>query len=160
MVNFKINKLHFFLIAIAIVILDRLSKLSIITNFSLNETMSIFSFLSFTRVHNFGVAWGALQGKGIISILVSILVLLLIYINLEKIFKMQNYVILGISLILGGALGNLIDRLVYGYVIDFIDFHWWPVFNIADIALVIGAVLFILQKESIHKEITNKKLKN
>ncbi|RME77787.1 signal peptidase II [Candidatus Woesearchaeota archaeon] len=142
-----VSKAHFLAITIAVFFFDRLTKLSIITNLQLHESITIFPFFSLTRVHNYGIAWGFLQGSGIVSILVSILVILLIVYNFQRIFEQKKQVIIGISLILAGATGNLVDRLLYGYVVDFLNFHIWPVFNIADCALVLGTILFILQKE-------------
>ena len=85
-------------------------------------------------------AFGILKNQTNLFIFTSIFAIILIFLNLKKYKRLSIYTI-SLSFILAGALGNLIDRLSLGYVIDFIDFRIWPVFNIADSAITIGAIL-------------------
>ena len=95
-----------------------------------------------TLIHNRGAAFGILKNHTPLFIFISILAVILIYFAIQN-NKSQKYSFYNISLalILSGALGNLIDRLRLGYVIDFLDFRIWPVFNVADSAITIGAIL-------------------
>ena len=81
----------------------------------------------------------------IIPVIAIVLLIFNIYYYRQNNEALSHSYILGFSLILGGAIGNLIDRITYGYVIDFIDFRIWPVFNIADSAITIGAVIIIIK---------------
>jgi signal peptidase II len=121
---------------------DQLSKF-LIQKFLPIKLVLIENILWLTYVENFGAGFGILQGQsfylGIFSIIVS--VALLIYMFKNKLSSLENT---AIALIIAGGLGNAIDRLVFGYVVDFIDLGWWPVFNIADSALVIGVFLLVL----------------
>ena len=94
-----------------------------------------------TYVNNTGAAFSLLQGKTSFFIVVTILALFFALYFYFKVDKEKVWLRLGIALALGGALGNLIDRLRFGKVIDFFDFRIWPVFNIADCAVVVGVIL-------------------
>ena len=136
----------YILIAIAITILDQITKWLVVTNLSYNYQLPIIkNFFYLTYVKNKGAAWGMLQNGRIFFVIITILVVIgiLYFIAKEK----SSYKKLVFSLILGGALGNFIDRLFRGYVIDFLDFYIFsynfPVFNIADIFITIGTVALI-----------------
>jgi len=124
-----------------IFLLDRITKL-IVLNVK-PEIGIIPGFLSLTYATNTGISFGLLKSQPIIPTLVSIAVLIGIMYYYREIPK--NYLVqTGTALLFAGTLGNLTDRLFYGFVIDFIDFSFWPAFNIADSAIVIGAVLLII----------------
>jgi len=133
-----------------VVFLDRITKIFFSRILVEGESLRIFpSLLHMTLVHNTGIAFGLFKDQGVVFIIIPIIAVSLLIYNVyyygrfkEKISEMY---ILGFSLILGGAMGNLIDRVAYGYVIDFIDFRIWPVFNIADSAITIGAVLIAIK---------------
>lgn len=132
-----------FIIVTSIIFLDQVSK-SLATKFlQLNTPVVIIkNFLNFTLVHNRGAAFGNFQNQLFFLILISIVAIWFISCNLRDkknsaIFK------LSLSLILAGAIGNLIDRLRFGFVIDFLDLRLWPVFNLADSAITIAALLLI-----------------
>jgi signal peptidase II len=132
------------IIIIFILGLDQLTKFLISKSLSLNQSILIIKGLfHLTLVHNRGAAFGLLKNQIILLILTSFFAVLLIYFNLKKsgTDKKLSIYKLSLSLILAGALGNLIDRVCFGYVIDFLDFRVWPVFNIADSAISIGAIL-------------------
>lgn len=134
---------------------DQLTKHLIHSLFSLRESISLLpSLLSLTYLRNTGFAFGLLQRapeslKDIFFIAVPIFALILIVLIFIKLQDDQLLTSIALTTILGGAIGNLIDRLQYGYVIDFLDLHWrevfhFPPFNLADCSIVIGvAIMFI-----------------
>ena len=130
----------------SIVFLDRYSKIFFIDHLSPGESIPvIWNFFHLTLVHNTGIAFGLFKDQGMVFIIVPIIAIILLIINIGY-YRQNDEVlnrtyIVAFSLILAGAIGNLWDRIVYGHVIDFIDFLVWPVFNIADSAITVGAVL-------------------
>lgn len=132
----------FFLITLFSCLFDQISKYFIIQ--ILNSEIKIFNFFSLTIVKNYGIIFGLLNIKKLkgLVILFSFIALVSIcfYVKIKSEYK------IALGLIEGGIAGNLIDRIKNGYVIDFINFHFWPVFNFADIFIVIGIfLLFIMQ---------------
>ncbi len=100
-------------------------------------------WLTFTYVQNRGAAFGLLGGQTFMLAMISIGLLVGLFVFRSKLHDLPRGGKLAISLIVAGALGNLYDRLAFGYVIDFIDLQVWPVFNIADSAIVVGAFLMV-----------------
>ena len=130
-----------FIIVAAIIVFDQLAKYIAAQSLSLNQPISVIKgIFSLTLVHNRGAAFGILKNQVPLFIITSIVAVLLIYSELKSNRHRQAYSI-ALSLILAGALGNLIDRVFLGYVIDFLDFHFWPVFNVADSAITVGALM-------------------
>lgn len=130
-----------FIIVIFILSLDQLTKFLVTKNLSLNQSIPVIKgIFHLSLIHNRGGAFGILKNQVPIFILTSIFAIILIYFNLKS-SKQKKFYSISLSLILAGALGNLIDRLFLGYVIDFLDLRIWPVFNVADSAITIGAVL-------------------
>ncbi len=143
------------LVSILIVILDQFSKYIVINNFDLNEKVPVINnFFYITHHVNKGAAWGILQGRILLLIIVSsiasIVMIYMLFKIEEKMFRLP------ISLILGGALGNLVDRILKGGVTDFFDVYIgsydFPVFNIADSFVVIGSILLGVYILFIYKE--------
>lgn len=97
-----------------------------------------------TYVRNYGAAFGILQSQTLLLIALSLAVFFIIWANREKLKDYAQVFQVGLGLALGGALGNLVDRIRLGYVVDFLDFQLWPVFNLADIAIVVGVGLIII----------------
>ena len=134
--------------ATLVVILDQLSKLWIRNNLAPLESLPEVGFLRLTHVLNTGSAFGLLANQTFPLIIITILSLIIILLSLRYLPSGATLSIISASLILGGAIGNLMDRLRFGYVTDFIDvrlwgnFHW-PAFNIADAAITIGVFVFI-----------------
>ena len=136
-------------VALAAVIADQGTKFAITQSLSLGQSIPLTSFFNLVHVLNPGAAFSFLAGAGGwqryffigIAVVVSIFLIKLI---LENRHKGEA---IAYSLILGGAMGNLIDRVFRGYVVDSFDFYWrdwhWPAFNLADIAIVLGALLFV-----------------
>ena len=132
-----------FIFIAVIFFFDQLTKILITKALSLHQSVPLIrGVLHLTLVRNRGAAFGIFKDQAPLFILASLIAIILISVQLKKdkrkIFSMYT---LSLSLILAGALGNLADRLLFGYVIDFIDFRIWPVFNIADSAITIGAIL-------------------
>ena len=129
-----------------VILLDYFTKQLIVSNFSLTDSYSLLPFLKIVHVQNAGAAFGIFKYLGNnVFIFFSIVAIICIFIYKSKIPVGLEF--FSLSLILGGAIGNLIDRLTKGKVIDFIDFfigNWhWPAFNIADSALTVGMILFL-----------------
>lgn len=130
-----------FVITIVVLFLDQLTKYLATKTLSPNQSIPVIrGIFHFTLIHNRGAAFGLLKNQTNLFIFTSVFAIILICLNLKKYKKSSIYTV-SLSLILAGALGNLIDRLFLGYVIDFLDFRIWPVFNIADSAITVGAIL-------------------
>jgi signal peptidase II len=132
-----------FFIALAILSLDQVTKLLISKSLSLNQSIPIIKgIFHLTLIHNRGAAFGILKNQIPLFIFTAVSAIILISFNLKH-HRDKKYFPYNISLtlILAGAIGNLIDRILFGYVIDFLDFRIWPVFNVADSAVSIGAIL-------------------
>jgi signal peptidase II len=145
----SIKKAILCLIVIALVSAsDQLSKLWIRAHLELGESFSITDRLSFIYIRNTGSAFGLLANQTFLIIIISIAALLFILLFLRYLSPATTLSIVSISLIMGGAVGNLIDRIRFGYVTDFIYFRlWgnfhWPAFNIADAAITVGVFVLI-----------------
>jgi signal peptidase II len=135
-----------------ILVCDRLSKIAAERALSLYESAPVIKgVFHFTLVHNTGAAFGLLKNQLVLLIATSLLAVVLMSLSLHRVRSAPPVYRIALSLIFSGALGNLIDRVFMGYVIDFIDLRVWPVFNIADSAITIGAVLLafsILKKNT------------
>ena len=130
-----------FIITFSVLSLDQLSKFLIVKYLSVGQSIPLIrEVLHLTLVHNRGAAFGILRNQVPFFIFTSILVVALIFFSLKG-SKHKKIYTAGLSLILAGALGNLSDRVFLGYVVDFLDFRVWPVFNVADSAITIGAIL-------------------
>jgi len=137
----------FFLAALLIAVADQLSKTWIRTNLAVGQSLPEVGFLRLTHVHNTGAAFGLFHGQTFpltIVSLVGVAALLFYAVLLYRHFPFLDNRLawVGLGLILGGTVGNLIDRLRLGYVTDFIDFGFWPAFNLADSAIVVGVIIF------------------
>ncbi len=139
----------FLVVALLVVAADQLSKLWIRLNFAVGQSLPETGYPRITHVRNTGAAFGLFQNHTsaltIVSVVGAVLVLvfaLTLYHRAPFLDRRPGKVAL--SLILGGTVGNLIDRIRLGYVTDFIDAGFWPAFNIADSAVVIGTILFAL----------------
>ena len=132
-----------FVIVLAVLFLDQSSKYIVSKNLYLGEGIPVIKgILHFTLVHNRGAAFGMLKEQAYLFIFTSLLAIILIYFSLRgRQRKRISIYTLSLSLIAAGATGNLIDRVLFGYVIDFLDLRIWPVFNVADRAITIAALL-------------------
>lgn len=141
-------------IAFIVILLDQLSKLTITTLFQHGEERRITSFFNLVLAYNEGAAFSFLSNQGgwqrYLFTGIAVVAVVFIITMLRK-HAGQRMFCWALALIMGGAIGNVIDRLAYGHVIDFLDFHWaafghFPAFNIADSAITIGAFLFIFDE--------------
>lgn len=129
-----------------IVFVDRMTKIFFSNILELGESIPVIrNVLHMTLVQNTGIAFGLFKGQGVVFIIIAIIAIFLFGYNIFY-YKSNNedldrLYIVAFSLLLGGAIGNLVDRIYYGYVIDFIDLRMWPVFNIADSAITVGALI-------------------
>ncbi len=125
-------------------IADQASKYWINITMDYSETWPVFEgVFHLTYVRNFGAAFGILPNYRIFFILVSALMILLIIFGKRYFSPHFTMIHIGLSFMFGGVLGNLYDRIRTGYVIDFLDFRIWPVFNLADAAILVGAFLIM-----------------
>jgi len=134
----------FFGSAIILVLLDQFTKWWIINNISVHSAIQLIpNFLQISHITNKGAAFGILPSFTTALSWFSIIVIGGILYYHKTLTKKISTAVLG-GLLLGGTLGNLIDRLTFGFVIDFIDFSFWPAFNIADSAITISVIFFII----------------
>jgi len=137
-------------VSIGVVVLDQVTKLAVRSTFALgDEKILIPGFFSLRFVRNTGAAWGAFQGGTVWLILFSFVMLGVLLVFRRHFFHTDRISRLAMGLILGGILGNLVDRIHLGYVVDFLDFHitnhHFPAFNVADSAICVGvAVYFVI----------------
>lgn len=139
-------------IVIVIVVLDQITKIWADRALDMYQQVHVTSFFNITKAYNYGAAFSFLDTPGgwqrwfftIISLVVSIVLSVWLY----RMTRIEKWLSLSIALILGGAVGNLIDRMFYGYVVDFIQVHWnasyFPSFNIADSAITCGTILLLI----------------
>ena len=147
-------------IALVVLLADQFTKLLVVGSFALGDSQTITSFFNLVRVHNSGAAFSFLStasgwqrwfftGIGVVA---TFFILWLL-----RSHPTQKLFCFALALVLGGAVGNVIDRIAYGHVVDFLDFHWdwlspvfyqghFPAFNVADSAISVGAVCLILDE--------------
>ena len=138
-------------LALIILFLDQYTKLYITSNFLHGETRPIIeNFFNLVYVKNDGAAWNILSGQRFLLIFISFLVLFFLLIKVDDIFLKTKFHNILFGLILGGIPGNLIDRIKYGWVIDFLDFQFgtyhYPSFNIADSAICLSVILYLFHQ--------------
>jgi signal peptidase II len=140
-------------IAVIVVLLDQVSKITMSRLLVYGQSEMITPYFNLVMVYNQGAAFSFLANSGGwqrwffsgLALVVSLVIIWMLYKNAT-----QRLFCWALTLILGGAVGNLIDRVLYGHVIDFLDFHigtlHWPAFNVADSAITVGAALFVLDE--------------
>ena len=147
-------------LALVILLADQFTKVLIVGSFQLGDSQTLTSFFNLVRVHNSGAAFSFLANAGGwqrwfftgIGVIATVFIVYLL-----RSHASQTLFCFALSLVLGGAVGNVIDRLLYGHVIDFLDFHWdwlapvffeghFPAFNIADSAISVGTVCLIVDE--------------
>lgn len=145
-----VSRVTFIVLAVVCLVLDQVSKLIMVANLEYLIPVPIIpNFLDLRLTYNTGAAWSFLSGHPLLLAMCSIAIsAVIIYVAWTR-KPGEEGMRIGLGLILGGALGNLIDRLRLEYVVDFIDAHWfdqahWPIFNIADSAICVGIALLII----------------
>ncbi len=145
--------LLFTIVILVSLIIDQIIKFFVENNMYGKSIDIVENIFSLTYVQNRGAAWGIFSGNDWILKIFAPILIIVVIIFVYRICKTKLEFIFG-GLIVGGAIGNLLDRIIRGYVVDFLDFKFWPVFNFADICIVVGCVLLIIALW--RKEKTNK----
>ena len=134
--------MSFWVAFFSVIVLDQLSKSLSLAFLSWNSSLPLIGkFLQFTLTYNQGAAFGLFPQAATFFLVFSMVVAIAPFLFLSRILRRPVLVQISVALICGGALGNVLDRLSYRYVVDFIHFSFWPVFNIADSAVFIGVFL-------------------
>ena len=133
-------------ISLLLIVIDQIVKILVISKLALQQSITIINnFFNITYVRNTGAAWSILSGNVLLLIMISVLALVTIYYYLIKDKDLNKIDIVSYSMLIGGIIGNLIDRIVHGYVIDYLDFkifnYNFPIFNIADTLIVISIII-------------------
>ncbi len=153
------STLRWYSLSSFIILVDQLTKSLATKNLLYGEYVNIFSGLNLILVHNTGAAFSFLSDAGgwqrWLFLLVSLSVSIILIIWIFRLKEQQLLESLSLALILGGAIGNLVDRIFLGYIIDFIDIYYknyhWPVFNVADASITLGVVFFISKNLALKK---------
>jgi signal peptidase II len=141
-------------LSLFVVVLDQATKALIVANFELYERVQVLPVFGITRLHNYGAAFSFLSTAGgwqrWFFILVAAAVTVLVCVWLKRMpRKGQGWLAASLALIVGGAIGNVIDRVFRGHVVDFLSVHWdrwyFPAFNVADSAITVGAVILLVE---------------
>lgn len=146
------SALRWLWLALPVVILDQVTKIWAEAALRFGEPIEIFSWFNLTLAYNRGAAFSFLATAGgwqrFLFLGIGLIATVVIVVWLRRLRTHERITAVGLVLILGGAVGNLIDRALYGHVIDFIEWHYagwyWPAFNIADSAITVGAILVVL----------------
>lgn len=149
----EFNMLKWLGLSFITLVLDQASKLIINSSMQLYQSIPVIPFFNLTYVHNTGAAFSFLSEAGgwqrwfFAGLAFAISIVIAIW--MSRLEKHETLLAIALSLILGGAIGNLIDRLAYGYVIDFLDVYYgtrhWPAFNVADSAITLGVALMLIE---------------
>lgn len=149
----RLGALRWFALSLCVILLDQITKAAVVAQLERFDIVAVLPVLEITHLHNTGAAWSLLAGASgwqrwfFIGLAGVVSVVILAW--LQRLPRRgQTRLAAGLALILGGALGNVVDRIWHGYVVDFIHVHWgqayFPAFNVADSAITIGAGLVIL----------------
>jgi signal peptidase II len=148
---FKQSGLRWLWLTLLMLVADQLTKYWVVSHFTLYESVAVMPFFNFTYMQNTGAAFSFLADAGgwqrwfFTAIAIIVTTVLLVW--MKKTPREQKLLPIAFALVISGALGNVIDRLQFGYVVDFLDFYLgsyhWPAFNIADAAIFIGAALIL-----------------
>ncbi len=140
-------------LSLAVIGLDQFTKQLIESSFAFRESLEVLPFFNLTLVYNQGAAFSFLSDQGgwqrWFFVVLALVVVLVLVLWIKRLRREERLIAVALSLVVGGAVGNLIDRVLYGHVIDFLDFYYgqwhWPAFNVADSAITIGVVLMLLE---------------
>ncbi len=151
MTLFKESGWRFWWLALLVLVVDQLTKIWVLQRFELGESIQLLPVFNFTYARNYGAAFSFLGDAGgwqrWLFTLIAVVVSIVLSVSLSRLQRAEWKLSLALVLIVAGAIGNLIDRSLYGYVVDFLHVYYqewhYPVFNIADCAITIGAALLI-----------------
>ncbi len=151
--NVKKGQLRWLWVAAVIMLVDQLSKMWAVHNLKYAVPEQVFPGFNLTLLYNYGAAFSFLDNSSktwqvFFLAAVALIVIAILLIWVSRIPKTQHILPIGLCLIVGGAVGNLYDRIAHGYVVDFLDFYvnnyHWPAFNVADSSICVGAILVII----------------
>lgn len=141
-------------LSVFVVVADQVTKALVVAQFELYDRMQLLSWFALTRLHNTGAAFSFLAGAGgwqrwfFVTIAVVVTVLVCVWLRRMP-SRGQGWLAAALALVVGGAIGNVLDRLFRGHVVDFISVHWdrwfFPAFNVADSAITVGAVILLIE---------------
>jgi len=130
---------------LSIILIDQISKAVVVANMKLGETIYLIpDIFRVTYSENPGAAFGIMAYRTNFFIIVTVILLIVIAVLIIRLGSEYKLFKIGLALQSGGAVGNLIDRVRTGYVVDFLDLTFWPIFNVADIAIVIGVLILVI----------------
>jgi signal peptidase II len=151
---FMQSGLRWIWIAVTVIVMDQLTKLVVVNTMELGESINVLPVFDIYRTYNLGAAWsmfddwGGIQRWLLSALAIGVSIALVVWLR-RIVLSVQPMLVAGLTLILGGAIGNVIDRLRLGHVIDFVLVYWndakFPAFNVADAAITIGALLVLLE---------------
>ncbi len=138
-------------LSLLVIALDQFTKQLVESAFALRESMAVLPYFNLVLVYNEGAAFSFLSDQGgwqrWFFVLLALVVIAVLISWLRRLGREEQLVAVALSFIIGGAVGNLIDRVIYGHVIDFVDLYYsgwhWPAFNVADSAIVLGVALML-----------------
>lgn len=144
--------LKYLWLSLIVIVVDQISKTVMVNCLDLYDRVAVLPFFNLTLAHNTGAAFSFLAGAGgwqrWFFVLLAVVISSVLVIWMKRLAQTAKLEAISLALIIGGAIGNVIDRLIYGHVIDYLDFYMgnyhWPAFNIADSAICVGAVLLII----------------
>lgn len=147
--------MYLFLTSVLVLVLDQLSKYYVVQHMELGESVPVIqNVFHWTYILNPGAAFGMFEGQRWIFVLIAVCVLFAMVHFKDEIMASDWWTRYGVALFVGGAIGNVIDRVRQGLVIDFFDFRIWPIFNVADIAICCGVGMIIWS--TLKSEVLNK----
>lgn len=157
------NKKLIYTLAMGYMLLDQFIKLIVMNNMTLHQEITLIpNFFSLFYLKNTGAAFSILGNKTLLLILISIICLIVLKNYIKKLTRVTSLTIISLGIMIGGIIGNLFDRLIYNGVIDYLSFNLFgysfPVFNLADIGITVGAIVLII--DLIIEDSKTKKLKN
>lgn len=138
--------MYYFLIILAVVILDQIIKKLVVGSMALYESIPVLQdIFHITYIHNTGAAFSIMEGlRAVLILLPLVMIVAAIVFMIIKRRSAHPMLMTSVAMIAGGGIGNLIDRIFYGYVVDYLDFRVFPIFNLADISVCVGCGLLIL----------------
>lgn len=136
----------YYLLILVIILADQAAKYLVRMEMTLNQSIPLINgVFDLTYIHNYGAAFSILEGKQFLLIGITFLAVVAITVYIVRKRKTAHFtLLLGLSMIVGGGCGNLIDRILQGYVVDFLNIRFWPIFNLADMAVVSGCLLLMI----------------
>lgn len=146
-IEWERNGVPILLLALVVVIIDQLSKFYIQTHMTIGMSMPVIQdIFHITYILNPGAAFGLFEHQTSFFVIIAICMVIAVIYFYPRIPRQYRLLNLGTGLMVGGAVGNVIDRIKTGYVVDFFDFRIWPIFNIADIGIVcgVGCIIFTI----------------